>query len=176
MTKNYRLLSEMFPDKEPLVRRIKRFLKNLPYEIRCYFKPFNVIKIQNLPRTWQDRDYVLFHAMFQIFVDYIELEKAYMSWDDKRYHTNDRHTDIESMKAWLEEWYGPNHVHEVDETYREREYLARKEILWIYEWYKSKEWDDSDKLWNTHEDEMAHIKKIDDMMHRLVAWRHYFWT
>lgn len=161
----------MFPEKEPLFHRVRRYVKNIPYNVKCFFKPFNVVKIQNLDRTWHDRDAILFHAAFQVLVDFIELEKPFMSWDDKRYHGEKRSTHIASMKAFIEEHYGP-----ASDDYKEVRYLAKKEILWVYEWYKSRAWDDSNWYWDDWEAEKQFDAKCDDMLHRVIAWRHHYWT
>jgi hypothetical protein len=44
------------------------------YTVRSWFLPYNVIKIETLPKTWQDRVETLLHANFQILVDFVEKE------------------------------------------------------------------------------------------------------
>lgn len=53
---------------------IPKRIKNWYYQICCYFFPYNVVKIRTLRRTWCDRDQVMFHAPFQILVDFVEKE------------------------------------------------------------------------------------------------------
>lgn len=177
-------LSDLFDDETPSSKwrtnfnRVRRWLKDLKYEVRAIFKPYNVIKIQNLPRTWTDRDDVLFHAMFQIFIDYIEREHPFAPWD-KRYELKGRYTDHAEMVKFVEENYGPNRgksAGDLDDSYYENAYLVYTELLWIYKWYKDKKWVLDESTEYTWEIQEAHDKKCDDMLHRLVAWRHHFWT
>lgn len=160
------------------ISRVKRVMKDLKYEIRGFFKPYNVIKIKNLPRTWTDRDDVLFHAMFQIFNDYIELEHPFAPWE-KRSKIKGRYTNYAEMVEFVDQNYGPNREkseYYMDDDYYVKVHLVYTELLWIYKWYKDNKWDLDISTEYSWELEEAHQKKCDDMLHRLVAWRHHFWT
>lgn len=128
-------------------------ISSIWYNIKCFFSPYNVVKVKNLSRTWSDRDSLMFHAMFQILVDFVELEQPFISWDDQRKLKLKRHTNIEEMKAWNEKLYGPEgHEQFYSEWYTEEEkrsqdkhthkqYIIQKEILYLYEWYKNKKYE-----------------------------------
>lgn len=46
--------------------RTWRRIKGKWYELKCFFSPYNVIKINTLPKTWSDEDSLLIHSMFAI--------------------------------------------------------------------------------------------------------------
>jgi hypothetical protein len=144
-------------------RRFKAFKKNpwlfvktrissAIYDARCYFKPFNVVKCQELPRSWVDRDALMFHSMFQIIVDFVELEQPFKSWDDK--FQVERYTDRAAMRAWIEyhfntdegfnesypDWFDEHQLARAKEE-NHKAYLKNIEILYLYEWYKDKKYE-----------------------------------
>lgn len=41
-----------------------RSIKDAKYQIKCWFFPYNVLKIDSLPKTWMDEDRLLVHSMF----------------------------------------------------------------------------------------------------------------
>jgi len=47
---------------------------NVYYKIRDWFFPYNVVKVKTLPKSWCDRDELMYHAVFQILVDFVEKE------------------------------------------------------------------------------------------------------
>lgn len=129
---------------------MKRKLSNAYYGARAYFKPYNVVKCKELPATWQDRDELMLHAMFQILVDFVELEQPIKPWGTK---DTKRFTDIALMKAEIEkryaskegresfyaEWYTDEDRANQDKSTHQT-YLIQKEILYLYEWYKQKKY------------------------------------
>lgn len=59
---------------------IDPILKKYRY-LKCRILPwkqYNIIRIATLKPTWMDKDEILLHANFQILVDFIEVEKAWM--------------------------------------------------------------------------------------------------
>src|SRR5437867_2539271 len=48
------------------ISSLKRKVNNLFYWIKCLFKPYNVLKIKTLPRSWIDEDVLLLHVSFAI--------------------------------------------------------------------------------------------------------------
>jgi len=47
------------------------------HSIKCHlFHPYNKIEIKTLPVTWNDRDEVLLHGMFQVLCDFVEKENG----------------------------------------------------------------------------------------------------
>lgn len=132
----------------------KTKINDLIYFVRCFFKPFNVVTLHNLPRSWTDRDSLMFHAMFQILVDFVELEQPFRSWSDERKFKEKRHTDREEMRAWIEkhynteegradnrnEWMTPEENARMD-AQTEHRYQRHLEILYLYEWYKDEKYE-----------------------------------
>jgi len=157
---------------------IRRKIRSAYIDVKDVFFPWNKIKVRNMTRGWHDRDYVLMHAMFTIFCDYIEGEQPFVDWDSK--NKQKRHTNIAEMREFVEKYYGKDAP--VDEYGWSREqmdkkYLIEMELIWIYEWYITGQWEfDHVKHSYSWEKEAEHVKKCDDMLHRLVAWRHHFWT
>lgn len=160
------------------VRRIGRKIKDLKYDIRALFFPYNAIKIQKLPRTWIDRNEVLFHVMFQILVDYIEQEHYFVDWDI-RHSTKGRFTDIAHMQKFVEDNYSPGArdgcpPHEV--SYAARVYPVYQELLMMYEWYKKDKWDTECFDCFDFEAQKAANKVRSQMLHRLVELRDHLWS
>ena len=135
-----------------LYRKTLRKFSDFTWKVRRFFYPCNVIRCQSISREWIDRDGLMFHAMFQILVDFVELEHDFVPFED-RYASGGRYTDLAKMKDYLEKHYGPDIDYDAewgngdynwsDETYRESTikwvkstYKAKKEILYLYEWYK----------------------------------------
>lgn len=180
------------------MQNIKSLLRNLIYQIKCYFFPYNKLTIHALPRTWIDRDVLMFHAMFQILVDFIELEKPFTEYDSKEYSKKGRFTDIKKMWEFYEKYYGDNiNVYSVwgdkhcdwdDEYYRAsiltwlntaRHY--KKEQLYLYELYKTYliKSDELTKLpidINYRETEEKLLQAEKDIIPRLLAIRNTLWT
>lgn len=135
------------------IHTLLRRLQRLTYEVKCFFNPHNVIHISELPRTWVDRDEVMYHACFQILVDFIELEQPLVGWDDK---IKGRFSDSSKMRAFIEENYNPanpdfprlNFYNEMSDEEKarsdandEQHYKKNLEMLELYEWYKAGKYD-----------------------------------
>lgn len=154
--------------------RFRNVCSRLYYEARAVFFPYNVIKIQNLSRTWTDRPEVLFHAMFQILVDYIEIEQPYI---DSKYHIKGRCTDASAQEYLMERRYNP--IYQTDEypgpDYYECAYPAHRAICDLYKWYKSREWD-IENLNLPWEQEQTMVALCDAKLHELVKHRHHYWS
>ena len=132
------------------MRKIVSWAQSIAYNIKCWFKPYNVVKCHDLPATWVDRDNLMFHTMFQILVDFVELEQPFKPFDDNK----DRYTDIPAMRAWIErhyntkegresmygDWYSEEDKAQQDKS-THKTYLIYSEILYLYEWYKNKKYD-----------------------------------
>ncbi len=120
--------------------------------IKNLFHRYNVVVCRDLPRSWCDRDELMFHAMFQILVDFVELEQEFVDWK-KRYSVK-RFTDRKAMREYIEQAYntqeGRESMYWPDITKQEKantdkrtleRYNTCKEILYLYEWYKDKKYD-----------------------------------
>lgn len=73
------------------------------YEIRAIFKPYNRIKVRNCPRTWTDRDNILFHGMFSVLCDFIERENK--NWEEKIKDTESGWHETNNILNNLYVWY-----------------------------------------------------------------------
>ena len=79
-----------------LLRRVRRWFHDL-------FHPHNVLKIGTLPRSWSDTDYKMYHAVFQLFVNFIEKEKPfqYVDYDYDEVHRHVRDEMVELYSWWM---------------------------------------------------------------------------
>jgi hypothetical protein len=162
------------------IERVPRQIKNLYYFLYGFIHPYNVIRIQNLPRGWTDRPHTFLHAAFQVLVDYVEREHTFAPWE-KRDHLKGRYTDLAEMKEFVEREHGPAAraamTDENDLAHAERRYPLEVEILALYEWYKTRQWElDLEANGYCNEAERAHVRTCDAMLHRLVECRMDFWS
>lgn len=61
-------------------------VRNICYKIKCLFKPYNVLKIRTLPKTYCDEDCLLTHAMFAVLERFMKQnpqEIVDYSWNDE---------------------------------------------------------------------------------------------
>lgn len=90
-------IKDFFEDLRP------RRIHNLIYWLKCklWYK-YNVLKIRTLPPTWNDRDNVLVHAMFQILHDFVHKEKIdeHVDWDSDTKHREARDKMDEILNWW----------------------------------------------------------------------------
>ena len=137
----------------PLYRRCVNFLRDIRYNVRCLIWPHNVVRVQALERGWCDRDELMLHVIFQVLVDFVELEKPFMDFDHS-YSYRKRYTDRDAMRAWIEKNYNTQEGREsfhwpsitAEEKQRqdattEKTYHINSEILYLYEWYKDKRYE-----------------------------------
>lgn len=93
------------------------------------FTPSNKLTIKNIPRSWVDRDMRLFHAVFTILCDYIELEhdnhKQYVEWLEVK-KEEDNSLILQWSNAYdtqkLYNWY-------INIDWNEYDYLDGREIM-----------------------------------------------
>jgi hypothetical protein len=96
----------------------------------------------------------MMHVMFQVLVDFVELEKPFISWDDKSYNKEKRHTNRAQMRAFIEQHYNTDEgraSHYWDGASDEekakadlgtaKHYRINTEILYLYEWYKDEKYE-----------------------------------
>jgi len=156
--------------------------------IRCWLHPHNVITISRLPKTWVDRDKLMFHAMFQILVDFIELEQPFApaSFKGKRF------TSKKAMVAEIKKMSSPEFIRsrihgDVSADVRARivgEVLnsvdVYTEMFKLYEWYKNKEYEYEYRLDLDLESRIAdqerHEVQCSKMLERVLAIRKHLWT
>lgn len=59
------------------IGRLRHVLRQDYYELRAILFPFNVVRCESLPATWNDRDHVMLHACFQILDDFVRREQPW---------------------------------------------------------------------------------------------------
>lgn len=161
------------------LRRLRGGVRRLYSKIRAFFFPHNVVKIAALPGTWCDRDYVMFHACFQVLVDFVELEQPYISWPDKK---RGRITNISQMREFVNETYGEEgrksfyaewftDQEKADQDRRTDEALRlNTQLLDLYEWYTTKRYEEDGADLPGGDD------KLDEKLMQLIKLRRYLWT
>lgn len=179
-------------------------LRSLKYVVKCYFFPYNVVKAEYLTSTWNDRDELMFHSIFQILVDFVELEQPFVLWRDKH---NKRFTDRSLMNAYIEKWFNSNDCTLEEQNQNKKHLYINREIMYLYEWYKDEKFEfdmlkyydaTGEKLiinreshqvetvktglpklitWNElHEIEQEHKIRCNIMLRRVLNVREYLWT
>lgn len=135
---------------------------DLKYNIKCYFFPYNVIKINTLPRTWSDEDKLLVHGMFAVLerffsqnpekiVDY--KEKPYSEFWEEINEVWDWWQKREERQKKIDE--------ENEKAYKVRMLGKRK--------FKSA-YSKLEKL------EMKFDKQEAEMLNKIIKWRKYLWV
>lgn len=132
----------------------------------------------------------MFHAMFQILVDFVELEHPFTN----DYEMKKRFTNREAMRtailkkrspAYIEENYFSGNCSAGEKIARMSNAISRvmidEEVFALYEWYKDKKYELPKEVWMSCDDtsleaDDANDKKIDEMLHRLLAIRKHLWT
>jgi hypothetical protein len=124
-------------------------------------------------RGWLDRDQLLFHAAFQVLVDFIEQERPFGPGS------------VAEQRAWVERL--------ATEPGAEHHREAYLELLDLYEWYKGKGYlldldaaymaayaaplaDRAARLAEVSHLEQAHEAYCDAALRRLVELRSHLWT
>lgn len=166
---------------EPLAR-LSRALGNARVYVRDLLFPNNVIKLRELPRSWTDRDTLLFHAAFQVLVDFVEQERPFADRDSRGVPS------VVQMRGWLERNYNSRWARQqfyadwftADERASADEQLANtyqiyREILELYEWYKNKgyELDTANLYENTGEKHVftpSGMQMVDTGKPKLITW------
>ena len=59
-----------------LIDNAQYYTRRVWYPIRCWLRPYNVVRIKTLPGGWTDRTEILLHASFQVLVDFVEKEES----------------------------------------------------------------------------------------------------
>lgn len=81
-----------------------------------------ILKVNSLPSVreapWLDRDYIMLHACFQLFVDCVEKEDLFESWSHEDYEDV-----VEELKE-LYSWWKNYTLHK--EPFNEEEYVQEK--------------------------------------------------
>lgn len=137
-----------------LLGRLNWRLRDWYYEIRNrFFARYYLVDIKNMPRgAWWDADYRMFHAVFQILVDYVEQECAHLSKISytKGEQYDDIHPDIVIWQnaSWWSKWYNRQSWNErlgiahleweasLDDEHGNGQAEKGRQALELYKWYK----------------------------------------
>jgi len=164
-------------------RALNNHFHSAIYDVRCYFKPHNRLTLHALPRTWSDRDAIMFHAMFQILVDFVELEQPFKDWETK--WSGKRYTDRPAMTQFIEQArlellkppYEGMSVDELCELEKTANIYYRKnvEVFRLYEWYKDEKYDiDHWKLYEKTGEKYVftgnELKMVPNGKEKLITW------
>lgn len=177
---------------------IPKRVRDWYYETKCYFFPYNVIRVKTIKRTWTDRSEVLLHAPFQILVDFVEKE-----WMPDQGQLIDVDQYVKELKG-----HTPEGVQQEIKSIQKHNEVNR-EIWTIYNWWTKvrparkdptddircpehivgnngetnrfflvdgddEVWDNAMKLLHKLEDEWK--KEDEEMLLRLFKVRDYLWT
>jgi hypothetical protein len=88
------------------------------------------LKIHTLPsvkeQSWCDRDYIMFHACFQLFVDWVEKEDGLNHWSFETY--KETIDDLRGLYYW---WKSIEDFENSDESQAKLELLIKyRQFLW----------------------------------------------
>lgn len=114
--------------------RIKLLYPTL--KLRNYIRSHNIVKIDVLRRgTWYDADTIMLHALFQVLVNHVENELAYME-----VLRNEYSNWIRFKVRWLPRRFRKNLSRVLGTTYLTRNYVPSlaepaRRIKELYTWY-----------------------------------------
>lgn len=162
-----------------------RNVKDRIYRWKCrLWKKYNVVRIKSLEPTWNDRDAVLAHAMFQILTDFMEKEKPgeRIDWSYNEEHAHAWKEMTELYDWWhnvylkFDPWNPPMIPNELDpiigvKVTEDGRHLA--DVSWPS---KEKEgaWHEAWKDQLAAEENMN--RQLEENCIRLVKIRPYLWT
>jgi len=161
------------------MRLIRRF-HDLWYWIKCrlWYK-YNVLKIKTLPPTWNDRDNILVHAMFQILEDFVKKEviNGNIDWDYDEGHRYTR-AKMDELLNWF---------HNVYLKFDEFDGLELDEIKWEDRFYPKEEGSDFIEMKPSsendrkcyaiaHERELQIRKDLNKKLKEIIDIKDYLWT
>lgn len=154
----------------------QRWIHPWYYPIKDYFFPHNVLKIRNTPRSWNDRSERVVHAVFSMLADYLEREKGGREEFAKK---------IADVRAYADEKERQGNEWEPKQCRYQADNDA--EILAIYDWYMSVDWENPEGIdWSSEmttercraisAKEDAFTAKTEEMLIRAIKTRGAWWT
>lgn len=131
------------------------------YEFKCFWSPWNILKIHTIPRTWTDEDHLLTHAMFAVLERYM---------NEKPDTVVDFTSTAKDRKFWKE-------INEVWDWWQHRE--ERERIM--SEAYKLAHARSRDLKYRTKYREVNMLeRKYDEeereMLLRIIKWKDHLWV
>ncbi len=130
---------------------------DMKFNIKYYFKPYNVLKVNTLPKTCCDEDTLLVHSMFAVMNRYLSQLPE---------NTVDFESDEEHEKFWKE-------INEIKDWWDKREERKNKEEQALDEWSKDRK--SKKKLKYIADLELKHYKEEEEMLIKLVKLRKFLW-
>ena len=131
------------------------------YELKCWFKPYNVLKLKHLPNTWIDEKELLIHANFAVLERFMGGKPGeIINWD----------SDDEHKHAWKE-------INEIWDWWQKRDERIELEQQITNNWYENrnnKEFEDK-LLMLSLDTEKMHEKQTEEMLIRLIKVRSFLW-
>lgn len=150
---------------------IRIYMHHIYCYVKCHtFHPYNRVKIDTLPPTYQDKDIILPHAMFQILADFIEQEcsPGNIDWDSNAGHKRVRKTMQELYDWWnnvyltFDPWVGYNEKKGTKDHFKNGVFHCNKyDDAWF------------EKI-RLLEDDME--KQLTKNLKKLIDIRGYLWT
>jgi hypothetical protein len=129
------------------------------YELKCWFSPYNIIRINTLPKTWSDESELLVHGMFAILEKFMAQNPSnIVDYSSEPYRT-----------AWKE-------LNEVWDWWKERDERglaisqaqaladSRRNTVGYHEMYKE-----------LIELENRFLQEEEEMLIKLIKNRHHLW-
>ncbi len=124
----------------------------------------------------------MLHAIFQILVDFVELEQPFKDWKSKDW--SKRHTARDEMRAYLDHYLDETTVLDPDADpemqahwIRElgKQLVINREILYLYEWYKDEKFElDKMKLYEATGEKLVladhSIDRVKTGKPQLITW------
>jgi len=159
-----------------LIDNAQYYTRRVWYPIRCWLRPYNVVRIKTLPRGWTDRTEILLHASFQVLVDFVEKEESI-----------DQSSDPDTTEAtFLYNWWTVERPRRLDisesvplfvETSTFVKCIDGNRVMYTMEDVGGSEADAARELMAEslrHDDEWS--AEDDAMLKRLIDIRGYLWT
>lgn len=144
------------------IRMIKTRVWHRWYEFKCWLRPYNVLKINSLQKTWIDEDRLLVHAMFAVLERYFsEKPDEIVCFDDEPHKTFWK----EINEVWT--WWHERHIR--DENIENTHTIA-------YARRKIKDMPFVDKYKELIELEAQYEKEEQWALETIIKYRHHLWV
>lgn len=161
--------------------RLKNIIfHEIPYWIKCrLWYRYNVLKIKTLGPTWNDRDHLLCHAMFQILDDFIVKEKIddIIDWDSDPEHRQARDKMGHLIWWWkniylkFDAWQGI----ELGYSFGDDMFIPCKDYPEMYE-MKPFTPEQQEKMNIINKKELDIEQELEKKLRELLDIRKYMWT
>lgn len=106
--------------------------RNCYYAVKDYFRPHNVLKIRNMPKSFVDKDEKVFHCVFSVLCDFVE----------KEHHGPEKYKEYIDMLGVFTEEQKNEKNNEIWIEHSKRQAIEHQKVLDLYNWYISIDWKD----------------------------------